>query len=79
MRVKVDISPVLRGLIPANRNDLPTGAWDLAEGSEIDAVLKELDFTLVPILLFLNGKVVDENAVLREGDTLKIFPMVQGG
>jgi len=79
MRVKVDISPVLHAMIPNNGNDLPEGAWDLAEGSDIDAVLKKLDFPRVPILLFLNGEVVDEDAVLKEGDKLKIFPMVQGG
>jgi sulfur carrier protein ThiS len=79
MRITVDISPVLHIMIPNIENDLPAGALDLAEGSGVGAVLKKLDFTLVPILLVLNGNLVDEDAVLREGDTLKILPMVNGG
>ena len=79
MRITVDISPVLHIMMPNNGNELTAGAWDLAEGSGVDAVLKKLDFTLVPVLLVLNGNLVDEDAVLREGDTLKILPMVNGG
>jgi sulfur carrier protein ThiS len=42
-------------------------------------MLDMLNLTKIPALLILNGDVVSEDSILKEGDTLKIFPVVSGG
>jgi molybdopterin converting factor small subunit len=42
-------------------------------------ILDLLNLTQVPTMLVLNKTVATEDTYLKEGDTLRIFPLVSGG
>ena len=66
-------------MIPLSGKNLTKDQWDVPEDSRVDGLLDKLNLTQVPALLILRGDVVGEDAILKEGDVLKIFPMISGG
>ena len=79
MLVNVEISPAVQGTIADSVTVPEENRWELPHGSCVNDVLAVLGISQLPILLVVNGKVVAEGRVLREGDTLNLFPMISGG
>ena len=78
MLIEIEISSALHITIPVSGKNL-TDQWDVHEGTRVDEMLDMLSLTKIPTLLTLNGQVVNEDSILKEGDTLKIFPLIGGG
>ena len=78
MLIEIEISSALHITIPISGKNL-VDQWDVHEGARVDEMLDMLNLTQIPALLILNGHVVNEDSILKEGDTLKIFPLVSGG
>jgi len=79
MLIQIEISSALPITIPVSGKNLTRDQWDVDEDTRIDEMLDMLNLTKIPTLLILNGDVVNEDSILKEGDTLKIFPVVSGG
>lgn len=79
MVIDLAISSVLHIMVPVSGKNLARDQWDVDEGTSIAGVLGLLDLTGVPTLLILNGQLVGDESILKEGDTLKVFPLVSGG
>jgi len=79
MQIKIEISSALHSLIPLSGKNLSEDQWEVPEGSPARAVLDLLGLTQVQTMLILNKTAATENTFLKEGDTLKIFPLVSGG
>jgi sulfur carrier protein ThiS len=79
MLIKIEISSVLQSLIPVSEKNLSGDQWELPEGTYTDTILDLLSLNQVPTMLILNKTVVTEKTCLKEGDTLRIFPLVSGG
>lgn len=79
MLIEIEISSALHNMIPLSGKNLTKDQWDVPEDSRVDGILDKLNLTQVPALLILRGDVVGEDAILKEGDVLKIFPMISGG
>lgn len=79
MLIKIEISSVLQPLIPVSGKNLSRDQWEVPEGTHTENILDLLSLTHIPTMLILNKGVVNEKAFLREGDTLRIFPLVSGG
>lgn len=79
MLIKIEISSALPVTLPVSGKNLTRDQWDVDEGTRIDEILDKLDLTEIPTLLIINGHAVSEDRILKEGDTLKIFPLVSGG
>ena len=54
---------------------------EMAEGSTIRDVLQALELDLAPehLLLVVEGKVVEEDYVVREGEMVSLIPAMSGG
>ena len=54
--------------------------WDLPEGSRLMDVLQPLNIEPEEVAICLvNGRNVNEQHVLKDGDTIALFPPVGGG
>nr|WP_040412535.1 MoaD/ThiS family protein [Desulfosporosinus sp. OT] len=74
MRVTIKLFATFRdGRFKVEERDLP-------EGSCVFNVLQPLSIKPEEIAIcFINGKDANENSVLKDGDTLALFPPVGGG
>jgi sulfur carrier protein ThiS len=79
MLIEIEISSALPITLPVSGKNLTRGQWDVDEGTRIDEILEKLNLTEIPTLLIIDGHVVSEDSILKEGDTLKVFPLVSGG
>ncbi len=79
MLIGIEISSALPITIPVSGKNLTRDQWDVDEGTRIDEILEKLNLTEIPTLLIIDGHVVSEDSILKEGDTLKVFPLVSGG
>jgi sulfur carrier protein ThiS len=79
MLIEIEISSALPVTLPVSGKNLTRDQWDVDEGTRIGEILDKLDLTEIPTLLIINGHAVSEDRILKEGDTLKIFPLVSGG
>lgn len=79
MLIEIEISSALHIMIPCSEKNLTGDQWDVCEGARVVGILDILSLSDVPTLLIVNGEVVREDRILKERDTLKIFPMVSGG
>ncbi|MBI4767707.1 MAG: MoaD/ThiS family protein [Deltaproteobacteria bacterium] len=79
MLIKIEISSALQPLIPVSGKNLSGDRWEVPEGTQTGILLDLLNLTQVPTMLVLNKTVASENTFLKEGDTLRIFPLVSGG
>ena len=74
MRIKVKLFASLR----VGRFD--SADRDLKEGSAVRDALREI---AVPEkeahIIFINGRHAEPGAVLKDGDTLSVFPLIGGG
>jgi sulfur carrier protein ThiS len=79
MLIKIEISSALQPLIPVTGKDLSGDQWEVPEGTHTGKILDLLGLTQVPNMLVLNKTVATENTSLKEGDSLRVFPLVSGG
>ncbi len=79
MLITIEISSVLHAMIPVSDRNLSGDQWDVPAGSHTGDILDLLSLTQVPNMLVLNNVVVTEKTFLKEGDMLRIFPLVSGG
>jgi sulfur carrier protein ThiS len=79
MLIKIEISSVLHSLIPASGKNLSGDQWEVPEGTYADDMLELLGLIQVPTMIILNQGMATEKTLLREGDRLRIFPLVSGG
>ncbi len=52
---------------------------DLKPGATARDTLKKLNIDLESVLIIVNGKLVTDDAILREGDEIKLVAVVSGG
>jgi sulfur carrier protein ThiS len=79
MQVELRIAEVLhQKVIPTDKN-LNADKWDFPEGISIAEVQERINLTNPPTILLINGRQVVKDAILKEGDVLKIFSAVSGG
>lgn len=57
----------------------PERTLDLAEGQTVLDVLRTLDLSKLELLTAVNGEVVKDHTMLRDGDELTLIPAIQGG
>jgi sulfur carrier protein ThiS len=79
MLIEIEISSPLHDLIPISEKNLTRDQWEVSAGTHPGDILNWLGLTGVPTMLILNKEVVTEESTLKEGDVLKIFPLVSGG
>ncbi len=49
------------------------------EASDVGSLLKKLNLNPEEYVVSINGKIVLEDEKLREGDKVKLYPVVSGG
>jgi len=77
MRVHVKLFANLRDYAP-NKN--PSFAMTLEDGATVEELLKKLGIPPeVPRLTLINGTHVRGNQLLRDEDTVSMFPPIAGG
>jgi sulfur carrier protein ThiS len=79
MLIKIEVSSVLQPLISVSEKNFSGDQWEVPEGTSAGAILDLLGLTQVPTMLILNKTAGTANTLLKEGDNLKIFPLVGGG
>jgi sulfur carrier protein ThiS len=79
MLIEIEISSALHDLIPVSGKNLTRDQWEMPAGTHPGDILKWLSLADVPTMLILNKEVVTEESILKEGDMLRIFPLVSGG
>ena len=52
---------------------------ELSEGSSVLDLLAGLGVSRETVIVFVNGRIVPEEKVLREGDEVVVHPIVTGG
>ncbi|MCK0104424.1 MoaD/ThiS family protein [Pseudohalocynthiibacter sp. F2068] len=82
-KVQIMVSTVLANLLPDGENGKISGL-DLPEGASIFDVLQRLNFTEIQkYLVTLNGQMLvgleRDQALVREGDVIGVFPPLKGG
>ena len=79
MKVVVALFGKLRSHLPTDRHEL-TGVVEIPEGSRVWHVLKRLDIPNdIPLTVFINHVKESQDAMLKDGDRLSIFPPLAGG
>ncbi len=53
--------------------------WELKGGATARDTLKKLNIELESVLIVVNGKLVTDDVVLRDGDAVKLVAVVSGG
>ena len=79
MLIRIQISSALQPLVPASGKNLSEDQWELPEGTRTGNVLERLGLTRVPTMVVVNKITATDNTSLKEGDILRIFPLVGGG
>ncbi len=79
MLIKIERSSALQSLVAAPGKNLSGDQWEVSEGSPAGVVLDLLGLSQVSTMLIINKNAATENTFLKEGDILKIFPLVSGG
>ena len=79
MKVSVNLHTILRGELKPSRN-LPFQI-EIADNWTVKNLLQELSLHIDPMLLIIviNGRVVTEKTILREGDMIDLVPEISGG
>ena len=79
MRIHVRLHTILRRETPEGIIDQVT--LDLPPGTTVGEAVRRMEFPTRPrtMLLVVNGKIVQEDHVLKEGDELRLVPGISGG
>ena len=58
----------------------PGGVWELPEGTDVSRLMDSLRIPAAEVkIIFINGVVMEADAVLHDGDRVGLFPAVGGG
>jgi molybdopterin converting factor small subunit len=80
MRITVHIYAYLRYYLPAKDESIWQKEWHLPEGASVSDVVGKLKLPKeVRVTVLVNSSSVDENAPLKEGDTIHVLPQMSGG
>lgn len=77
--IEIHISAVLHNKISVTGKNLAKDKWELTEGADIQKALEVLNMDRIPVFLMLNGHQGNRKNLLKDGDILKIFPVLAGG
>ncbi len=79
MRIHVRLHTILRRETPEGIIDRVT--LDLPPGTTVGEAVRRMEFPTRPrmMLLVVNGKIVQDDHVLKEGDELRLVPGISGG
>ena len=79
MKIEVNLFASFRKYLP-DQTKGHTFYMDLEQGTTVGQVLDGLNIpSESPKILFINGIIVKEEAILKEGDRAGIFPPLAGG
>jgi molybdopterin converting factor small subunit len=79
MKIKLKLFATFREYLPEG-NDGHSIMLELAESTTVDSVLVMLKLpTDIPKIILINGLQKTAVEVLKEGDTLSVFPPIAGG
>jgi sulfur carrier protein len=79
MKIEVKLYSTFRDSLPKESRDLPI-KMDVKEETRVSEVLKLLNLPEGdPKVIVVSGRIVDERHVLKEGDTVHVFPPMSGG
>ena len=76
VKIKSQLYLTLKEILP----DSCEGEWQLKKNSTVDNLLEELNITNKDsILIFINGRKITFESIIRHGDSVSIFPLLDGG
>ncbi|MCX5894818.1 MAG: MoaD/ThiS family protein [Proteobacteria bacterium] len=79
MKIKLKLFATFREFLPEG-TDGHSCALDLNDGTKVDAVINQIRLPGdVPKIILVNGIQKNAQEVLKDGDTLSIFPPIAGG
>ena len=79
MMIEIQVPSLLHGKIPPTDKNLRADKWEVPEKTTIADVLEMLNLANLAIITILNGRQEQKDAILKQGDVLKIFSAVSGG
>lgn len=79
MKVEVALFAYLSAYQPDGQAGRHPRTLEFPDGTRISDIIESLELPDEPRVVFVNGKHAAEEALLREGDRLAIFPPVAGG
>jgi len=75
-KITIHLSALLREKLP----DFYEGEWQLKKNTTVKKLLEELNITNEEsILVFINGRKTNNESLIRNGDSVNIFPLLGGG
>jgi molybdopterin synthase sulfur carrier subunit len=79
MKVKVKLFATFREYLPEG-NDGHSSMLELIAGTKVDSVIDQLKLPKdIPKIILINGIQKTAAEILKEGDTLSVFPPIAGG
>ena len=79
MKIEVNLFASFRKYLPGQTKG-HTVYMDLDQGATISQVMARLNIpSELPKIIFINGIIVQPEAILNEGDRAGIFPLLAGG
>ena len=80
MVVTIQFKGSLRDRRPSSDRYLGEDRWDIPEGSTLGRILQMLRLSeQEAAIFFINGKRVDKDYAMKEGDDLEVFSPISGG
>lgn len=79
MKIKLKLFATFREYLPEG-NDGHSCILELADSTTVDSVLIQMNLPAdIPKIILINGLQKTAGEVLKEGDTLSVFPPIAGG
>ena len=76
----MNVNITLYGMLRKKRQDLVDRDHILTEATSVGELIVELNLTKPEMLIvFINGKRTGVEALIEDGDVIKIFPLLGGG
>ncbi len=79
MNIKLKLFATFREYLPEG-NDGHSCMMDVSDGARVDAIIKQVKLPEdIPKIILINGIQKSATEILKDGDTLSIFPPIAGG
>lgn len=79
MKVKLKLFATLRDYLPEG-NDGHSCTLELSENTKVSDLFNQINIPAeIPKITLINGLQKDPDEILKDGDTLSVFPPVAGG
>ncbi len=80
MHITVNIYAQLRRYLPAADQSIHVKNWDMPQDVTVKQVLEKLQLPkAVRVTVLVNNNSADHMAILKEGDSIHILPLLSGG